>query len=230
MIIPMPKSVLFYSLLALLVVTVGLSSNAAPVLGTENFDDGLPGGWSSVGGDGSSSVPTSGGNPNGYYKLFFPATSDPNPQQGLIYNNDASHQGDYSKLIVSFGFLVKPVSDPTVALSLYFKSSTSAATWYHGFTVPAGAWTTVSIDFTGVGWSTYAGGPNFLTVVANVIEIGVFSDIINANGSAFTLGMDNWTTSMPVPEPEALALGLVAFISLLITFRKPILAVVRRKQ
>jgi hypothetical protein len=113
-------------------------------------------------------------------------------------------------------------------LNFYFTSS-SGKTWILDFQVPENAWTSVSVNFNGVNWSSLNGGLDFMGDVANVTEIGIHVDHLTANGSSFTYGLDNWTTSIPVPEPESVALALVAVISLLLTFRQPLLAVVRRR-
>jgi hypothetical protein len=211
----------------LTLICLGMSvfvAHSAPVLGTENFDDGLPGGWVSTGSDGTDSVELSGGNPNGYYQLDFLGTGL-GSQVGYIFNTDVNHTGSYSNLVVSFSFYVEPVSDPTVALNFYFMAG--AVKWSNDFTVPANAWTTVTFDFTGIGWT---GGTDFMADVGSVTEIGIDVNHLTANGSHFVYGMDNWTMSTPVPEPESVALAIVAFISLLLTFRQPIFAFVRRRR
>jgi len=214
-----------------MLLVIGISAvmaHGAPVLGTDNFDG--PGfsraGWQSTGSDGIDSIATSGGVGNsGYYQLYFDGTGTPGQQIGYIFNNDANHTGNYLDHVVSFSFLVQPVSDPTVALSFYFYSG--AEKWSRGFTIPSNVWTAVSFDFTGVGWS---GGVDFTAAVTNVTEIGFYVNHLNANGSAFTYGLDNFTTSIPVPEPESVALAIVACVSLMLTFRQPIFAVIRRRR
>ena len=219
------------SLLVLLVIgSLAFMAHGAPVLGTDNFDNGEASraGWQSVGsGDGVDTIQVTGGvGDSGYYQLFYPSTA-PGLQLGYIYNNDANHIGNYSNHLVSFSFLVMPVTEPVVAMSFYFRSG--GVKWSRDFNIPSNAWTTVSIDFTGIGWSSKT-GTDFMGDVANVTEIGFDVNHLNANGSAFTYGLDNFTTSIPVPEPESIALAIVACFSLVLTFRQPIFAVVRRRR
>jgi len=215
-------------------ITMGLSVlvvNGAPVLGTDNFDGGEASrsGWQSDGSDGADSIPLVGGVSGGYYKLFFDGTGDPGQQVGYIFNTDANHIGNYSNHVVSFSFMVMPVSDPAVELNFYFRSQ-SGARWSNDFKVPSNVWTTVSFDFYGDGWSTSSSGADFMTDIGYITEIGIDVNHLNANGSVFTYGLDNWTVGIPVPEPESMALAVVAIISLLLTFRHPILAIVRRRR
>ncbi len=208
-----------------------LPAKGAPVLGTDSFD--APGydasGWQSVSPDGIATIPHNGGvSDSGYFQLSFPDVGNLGSEYGYIFNNDLNHTGNYSNHIVSFSFWVSPVSDPTVALNFYFKSQ-SGKTWLLDFQVPENAWTSVSVNFNGLNWSSLNGGIDFMGGVSRVTEIGIHVDHLTANGSAFTYGLDNWTTSIPVPEPESMALALVAFISLLLTFRQPILAFVRKR-
>jgi len=228
----MLKKIFYLGLMTLIVVgSSAFVASGAPVLGTDNFDAGESSraGWQSTGSDGVDTIPLTGGVGNsGYYQLYFDGTGTPGQQIGYIFNTDANHIGNYSNLSVSFNFLVKPVSDPTVAMSFYFRSGTEK--WSRDFTIPSNAWTSVSFDFTGAGWSSLNGGVDFMAAAANVTEIGFYVNHLNANGSTFTYGLDNWTTSMPVPEPESMALAIVACFSLVLTFRQPILAVVRRRR
>jgi hypothetical protein len=222
------KTRLFAGLMTLLVMCLtGLVATGAPLLGVDTFDDGDPSGWDVSGPDGSYTVPFAGGNPDGWLRVEYPAIQPPGQQLEYIFNADTNHTGNYSNHLVSFSFLVSPVSDPSVALNFYFVANGNL--WLNDFTVPSNVWTTVSFDFSGVGWSSMT-GTDFLADVSNVTEIGVELNHFNANGSGFTYGLDNWTTSVPVPEPESVALALVAVISLVLTFRQPLLAVVRRRR
>jgi hypothetical protein len=217
----------FAGLITLLVMCLsGLAAMGAPLLGTDTFDGGAASGWDVSGPDGTYTVPSTGGNPDGWFKVDYPPISPSGQQLEYIFNNDANHIGNYSNHLVSFSFWVSPVSDPAVALNFYLKANGNL--WYNDFIVPSNAWTTVSFDFSGVGWSSLT-GTDFLSDVASVTEIGVELNHFNSNGSGFVYGLDNWTTSIPVPEPESMALALVAFISLLLTFRQPILAFVRKR-
>ena len=206
-----------------LVVALG-----APVLGTDNFDNGLPGGWTSSGPDGIANIVPGGVNPGGnYYQLQFDSTPVPVEQVEYIYNGDANHIGNYAPTVVNFSFYVSPVSAPAVALNVYFRSS-SGTVWYNEFTVPANDWTSVSVNFSGTGWYT-SGSTDFLTDVTDITRIGIQVHHFNNNGSSFTYGLDNWTVSIPVPEPENIALMAAVVFSLLLTFRQPLLARCRRK-
>lgn len=215
-------------LLALIVVSLsGVMAMGAPLLGVDTFDTGDSSGWNVSGPDGLISVPLAGGNPDGWLRVEYPPIAPPGQQLEYIFNQDANHTGNYSNLLVSFSFWVSPVSDPAVALNFYLVANGNL--WYNDFYVPSNAWTTVSFDFTGVGWSSLT-GLDFLADVSSVTEIGIELNHFNGNGSGFVYGLDNWTTSIPVPEPESIALALVAMISLLLTFRLPLLAVVRRRR
>lgn len=218
----------FAGLMTLIVMCFsGLVAMGAPLLGVDTFDTGDASGWNVSGPDGITNVVATGGNPDGWFKVDYPPISPSGQQLEYIFNNDANHIGNYSNHLVSFSFWVSPVSDPAVALNFYFLAN--GHLWLNDFTVPSNAWTTVSFDFSGVGWSSLT-GTDFLSDVASVTEIGVELNHFNSNGSGFVYGLDNWSTSIPVPEPESIALALVAVISLLLTFRQPILAVVRRRR
>lgn len=216
----------------LVILCMGMGAfvvRGAPVLGTDNFDDGLPGGWLSSGPAGVDTVPLAGGNPNGYYRLAFSPTELPTEQIEYIYNNDANHVGDYSGLNVSFSFYVAPVSAPAVSLNVYFQAA-SGTIWYNEFTVPANLWSSVAMDFSSAasGWTTL-GATDFLTDITDITQIGIQVHHFNNNGSGFTYGLDNWTTYAPVPEPESFALALVVLASLLFTFRRSILGFIQSR-
>ncbi len=226
---------LFRFVFLMMFTMVGASAlvvQAAPVLGIDSFDGGEASrsGWQSTGSDGADSITAVGGVGNsGYYQLYFDGTGDPGQQLGYIFNTDANHIGDYSDHLVSFSFLVMPVSAPTVALNFYFVSQ-SGARWSNDFTVPSNVWTTVSFDFSGSGWSSSTAGADFMADIGYVTEIGIDVNHLNANGSVFTYGLDNWSIGVAVPEPESLALATVAIISLVLTFRQPLLVTIRRRK
>ena len=202
---------------------------ATPQLGLDNFDNGIANGWESY----AVTVPSGSVGPadvhavvnesgNSYYKLYFSPAGGPAEQFGSIYNQSVNYQGDYSEKSVTFDFWSSP-APPNVGLSFYFIGN--GVQWNHSFYVTASQWTTVTMNF-GSGWT---GGTDFMGDLSNVSLIGIeINHITDGNGYEFTYGLDNWTVN--VPEPESVALALVAVISLLLTFRQPILAVVRRRR
>lgn len=199
---------------------------AAPVLGTDDFDDGLAHGWQvqmwdGSPADGNLSVPLAGGDPNGYLQVYYASSPSPVQQLENIFNNDANHIGNYSNTLLRFDFRVAPVAGDAVTLNVYFVAANSNV-WYNQFFVQANTWTPVGVSFlNSAGWNSVSGG-DFSADITTVSEIGVQLNHFNANGSTFTYGLDNWTTSVPVPEPSSGDLAVIVLLSLLVTFRNPI--------
>ncbi|MEI6166077.1 MAG: hypothetical protein WCS52_02680 [bacterium] len=208
-------------ILGLLMVLLGSTGQAAPVIGVPVTWDGVAPdslGWASVDGNATIAAVEPGGNPGGYLQIQFGVTAPAAPQIDHVANGGANYTGDYSALAVSFDYL--GFNNPF--LYLYFQSGVDGSIWSHAFNTPSTGWEHVAISFFDpTAWTPDASSISYEVARTNVTLLGFFVETPDASGP-FTYGIDNLTfgsEQIATPEPDAVILLMAVVLCLLVTFR-----------
>lgn len=222
-----------------LAISAELSFATATIPFTETWNNGSNMNWATSGDPASLANPGSGGAtvPDGGYLQI--TMGDALTTTRIIANSTSSGGNlsgpgsDYTSyptmpLMVEFDF--KSFTSQAGNLALYFASADRS--WLYTLTpnpTPGDGWTHFVVDVRNFGgWNQGSGtGPfdvtNWSTDMSNVLEIGLQ---ILANGSDGEIfGLDNFGIQYYVPEPESVWMILAVLLSMCVTFRGKIWAV-----